>query len=257
MKVTRAPGQPVPEARPQIVYLDFRGGANVQIAAQPYELMRPFSAESISSRLVGQTEFIIERVAALIREDYALYDAVIYDSQSGGPPGQPHTTLYFGNYNKSFLGLSDNVDTGNGYLEQDAIIYTEDYQMFENLRASAEEIAQAIANTGAHELGHLVGLEHASQALDVMATAATARQILEKNCIFQRSGLDPGVFPAGWQNGPALLLQNIGSGGADAGRLIALDSPPTAGETADTDWREAVDFEIPMCGRCSGSVTGP
>ena len=141
-KISRTPAQTFTAARTQVVYLDFRGGASVQIAAQPVEQMRPFSAESISSRLAGQTDYLIQQVAAMIRADYTPYQVEIYDSASGPPPDAPHSTLYFGNYNKAFLGLSDNVDVGNVSLVQESIIYTEDFAMFENLQGSADEIAQ-------------------------------------------------------------------------------------------------------------------
>jgi len=250
IKLHRQPGGTPPLVRQQVVYLNFEGGASVQVARQPAEQMRPFSAEAISSRLSGQTDDIVRKVIALMRSDYATFNVVLMDSRSGGPPTGQYTTLYFGNFNKSFLGLSDNVDTDNTSLEQKGIIYTEDFSMFEGLQASADEIAQAIANTGSHELGHLLGLQHAGDPADIMATAATARQILEHIAIFQRSPVKDEVFPAGWQDGVATILQNVGANPSTPARLLIPDAPLTS-PNPSTAWRQQYDFVIPMCGHAA------
>ncbi len=250
LRAFRQSNRPLAEARQQVVYLNFAGGANVQIALQPYELMRAFSADAISQRFEGQTSTMADMVVELMRSDFADYDVVLVDGRSAPLPDGAVTQLYFGNYNQAFLGLSDNVDTDNTVLDQKGIIYTEDFQLFESLQPTMEEVAQAIANTGSHELGHLLGLEHGGDPLDIMSTAATARQILENDAYFMQSALDEGVFPAGWQDGSALLMQNVGKNPASATARVLQLAPQTARAKADTTWRAAYDFVMPTCGGC-------
>lgn len=251
LRAFRQTNRPVAEARQQVVYLNFAGGANVQIALQPYELMRAFSADAISQRFEGQTSAMADMIVERMRADFADYNVVLVDGRSAPLPDGAVTQLFFGNYNQAFLGLSDNVDTDNTVLDQKGIIYTEDFQLFESLQPTMEEVAQAIANTGSHELGHLLGLEHGGDPFDIMSTAATARQILENDAYFMQSALDEGVFPAGWQDGSALLMQNTGKNPAIAAARILQDAPQAARGKADTTWRAAYDFVMPKCDKCA------
>ncbi|MBN2563186.1 MAG: matrixin family metalloprotease [Phycisphaerae bacterium] len=251
VRITREQGFDVPVARHQLVYLDFEGGDRVQIGLEPFETMRSFSAESISGRFAGQTDYVVGLILEHMRRDYARFNVTLLDSKHHDVPTEVHSTLYFGNYNASYLGLADNVDTGNAYLEQEAIIYTEDLALFEGLVPSAEETALALANIASHELGHLLGLEHSAEAQDIMSTAATARQILETDADFGRRGLDDRVFPAGWQNDPQLLWQNVGASiaGVSNARLRLEDILPKASPS----WRDKLDdIPIVQCGRCGG-----
>lgn len=254
IRVRREPGAYVLPARQQWVYLNFEGGARVQIGLQSVEVMRPFSAESISGRLAGTTESVIVQILDHMRRDFAQFNVTLVGSREAGPPTAQHTTLYFGNYNSSFLGLADNVDTGNVFHEQKAIIYAEDMAMFEALRPSAEEVAQALANIASHELGHLLGLEHSAEAGDLMATAASARQILEMDAAFARSHLQTAVFPVGWQNGPQLLWLNVGPNLEYAsGRQRLEDLLPKVAPA----WRDQLpDIPIVQCARCAGQHCG-
>jgi len=253
VRVIRKRNQSFLAARRQTVWLDFDGATGVQIALQPFENIRPFEAEKISPRFAGQTQRMIDMIVAGMRRDFAGLDLVLLDSRVDVPPAAPYTKLYFGNFNSAFLGLSDSVDTNNAFLDQEAIIYTEDFALFEGLLPSVEEVAQAIANTGSHELGHLLGLEHTAEAFDLMATAASARQILETDCRFGRARLEAGVFPAGWQSGLDLLTQNVGlAGGSNsAGRMIGVDSATDQILNPANSWRDAIHVDIPICGRCA------
>ncbi|MCG8409463.1 MAG: matrixin family metalloprotease [Phycisphaerales bacterium] len=251
IKVTRQPNIAVRDARHQLVFMDFDGGSSVQIGLEPIVTMRPFSAESISGRHAGQTAYIIDLVIDHMKRDFAPYNVTLLDSRHHSQPTEQHTKLYFGNYNAQYLGLADNVDTGNAFIEQEAIIYTEDFAMFENLLPSAEEVAMAIANVGSHELGHLLGLEHSGETADVMSTAASARHILENDLGFLRSRMQSDVFPVGLQNEPTLLLRNVGANpNGSSGRSIFQDLLPKP----KSNWRDRAglpDIPIMPCGRCA------
>lgn len=249
----RDPAAAVPQPRQQIVFVDFEGGQLVQIALEQPELMRPFKTEFISQRLAGQTDHVVGVMMDRLRSDFAGLDVVIFDSKQHARPAAPHSALYIGNYNPRYLGLADNVDTGNASLQQEAIIYAEDISLFEALLPTPDEVGQALANIAAHELGHLLGLEHTGTAADLMSVAASARQLLEYDATFMRAALHVEVFPIGWQDNPATLLRNVGP--AAAARWIGRESQPVQvpAKSPTAAWREqfpGLDVHIPLC-NCS------
>lgn len=253
IKCSRKQGFSVAPATSQVVYCDFAGGDRVQIALEPIETMRPFSAESISGRFAGQTNYMIDRIMEHMRSDLAPFNVTLLDGRHDPRPPEPYTKLYFGNYNAAYLGLADNVDTYNQYLAQEAIIYAEDLALYEVLFPSVDQAALALANIGAHELGHLLGLEHCGEADDVMATAATARQIFDIDATYKRSVLERSIFPVGWQDGWSALAQNVGLKSGVQGARVKTEDWMPASPASTIHWDPTLpDMPINMCGGCAG-----
>jgi matrixin len=256
VRVSRQPGRAVNPPRPQIVWLDFEGGDSVEIGSEPVVVMLPFTAEAMSVRFVGQTEYIIDRLLALMRQDLAPYNVTLLDSRHHTEPTEAHSTVFFGNYHALYPGIADSVDAGNKKLEGEAIVFSEDLTMFESLQPTADEAAQALANFAAHELGHLLGLEHTSEPGDLMSTTSTSRQILELNAEYRRARLESAVFPIGWQNSEALLLLNVGRNPSENARWRRDDLIPANNRAALRDLQGIPDVLFPMCRNCAGQGCG-
>jgi hypothetical protein len=252
VRLSRAGGVALNPPERQVVWLDFEGGDSVQIGFEPVVVMQPFTAEAMSIRFAGQTEYIIDRLLALIQQDLDPYNVTLLDSRHHTEPTEPHSTVFFGNYNSIYPGIADSVDAGNTKLEGEAIVYSEALSMFESLQPTADEAAQALANFAAHELGHLLGLEHTSEAGDLMSATSSPRQILEMNSEYRRARLEAPIFPIGWQNSAALLLLNVGRSPSENGRWRSDDLIPANNRAALRDLQCIPDVPFPMCGKCAG-----
>jgi hypothetical protein len=199
----------VPEPQPQVVYLDWRGGQNIVIPNVGTYNLPPFDAADVGSQFAGQTEAIKTRVMAMVRQRYEGFGLTVLSSDNGPPPSGPHSTLYFGASSDRAFAISEKIDTQNSDPNDDAIVYTRSFRSAFSTAATLDSISTALANTAAHEIGHLLGLVHTQDCTELMDTSCGNDALL-----FQQSfGVAPlhrSVFPIGFQNALELIAWAIG-----------------------------------------------
>lgn len=207
VNVQRGVGVPVP--RGQIVYLDYRGGNSVSVPNVGRFDLPPFDAAQLGPSFDGQTTTIKNQIESVVRERYSPYNLLVLNSDEATEPAAPHSTVYFGGFNERAFAIAEDIDTFNENLTDKAIIFTRSFDDAFSTPPSTEQMATAIGNTVAHEIGHLLGLVHTADCDDLMDATCGNNRILTKQ-IFRAAGLDPFVFPVGTQDAALLLEWALG-----------------------------------------------
>lgn len=209
----------IPSLRPQVVVLSFNGASQVRIGSRPPVDVPAFDAANISSRFAGQSESIIALIFENVAADFAGLNVSFYRAGDPAIPAGNRSVVHYGTYDSRLLGLADNIDPYNSDTAQSAILFTDTFSVFNALSPGVADIAQVLANTTSHEVGHLLGLRHTADPTDLMDTTATARQMLLDQD-FSFASLNPSVLALGYQDAPSMLSWGVG------GTLL----PPPAGK---------------------------
>jgi len=208
--ITVVPGGEVPPGEGQTVVLDFDGGSIVLIDSS--YTVGSFDAADISPFYAGMTAAVRSRIAAVIRDNYEGLALDVRNVPGDSiPAGESYSTLLFGGRSPDAYGEAQVIDTYNADPTDSAIIFTE---MFTPGRfggvLTADELGTAIGNVAAHELGHLLGLNHVANVADFMDTTGDSSTLLDPVGT-ANSPLHGDVAPLGTQDSFLLLLETLGA----------------------------------------------
>jgi hypothetical protein len=183
-----------------------------------------------------------------VRADFAGLNVLVVSSREDAEPDALYSTIYFSNYDPSAPGRAENVDDYNERLVQNALVFVDTFRVFLPLNPTPAELAQAMANTTSHEIGHLLGLHHTQDPRDVMGVGITLQAKLADQSL-RRSPLSPYVFPVGHQDAVRLLLETTGG---DAS-LLATELDAARARPQPTVQKDEMGFgaDIPLSS-CAG-----
>lgn len=216
--ITPDVGKPAPQR--QIVYLNWAGGRNVSIPNIDNSLdLDVFDAAAVGLEST-QTAALKDRVQELIEARFDGFDLQVLNSDDNARPSDAHTTIYFGGSNRQAFAIAEKIDTFNQDPSDDALVFTESFAFAFAGPTTLEQIAQAMANTIAHETAHLLGLVHTHDCDGIMDTACVSIRLLAPQ-EFRTSEIDESVFPFGYQDATEILSWILGYTGLDS----LLNSP--------------------------------
>lgn len=208
--IIRESGFDVPQPFAQTLLLDF-DGALVNSPVLGKMTLASFDAADISPFYSGETETIKNRIREIFEQNYVRFNVTVLTTDDPPPPpGEMYSTIYFGGFNRGAFGLSEDVDLYNVDCCDDALIFTESFTpaVFFGV-PSAREVGTAIGNVGSHEAGHVLGLNHTDDDLDLMDDQSPADAFLQDQ-EFMESPLSDDIMPIGTQDGVLLLNEIVG-----------------------------------------------
>ncbi|MEK7710438.1 MAG: hypothetical protein AAB341_00955 [Planctomycetota bacterium] len=199
----------------QVLLLDFDGEA-VNSPVLGTMTLAPFNAGDIDRDYNGETDTIKQVIREVFDQNYRRFNVTVLTTDDPPPAnGTKFSTIFFGGFDETAFGIAENVDLYNADLCDDAVIFTESFttSLF-TLTPTAEEMGLAIGNVASHEAGHLLGLNHVDDDLDLMDDRSLADAFLLDQ-EFMDSRLSTDIMPIGTQDGALLLNEIVGSRAAE------------------------------------------
>ncbi len=194
--------------RQQIVFLNWAGGSNIRVLYVGTFNLPPFSATDVGLP-AEQTAPLKVRVQEIVADRYRGYNVLVLNSDDHAVPIGPHSTVHFGGRDPDAFAISQQVDSLNQDPADDAIVFTQTFQLAFRAPYTLEEMAQALGNTTAHEIGHLLGLSHTADCDCLMDTTCYNERLMSPQ-EFKLAPLDFSVFPFGYQDARELLMWAVG-----------------------------------------------
>ena len=130
------------------------------------------------------------------------------DPTPGGGVG--HSTVYFGGFDSRAFGQAESVDPYNADCCDDAIIYTETFELrVFSFDPTPAKLGVAIGNVATHEAGHLLGLNHVDDDRALMDDQSAA-DVFISDQEFMEAPLSADVMSLGTHDAVLLLSESVG-----------------------------------------------
>lgn len=217
--IERSSGIDVPSPVGQVLLLNYNGGT-IDSPTLGESTIKPFDAASISEVYRGQTDRLKELIRSTVAQNYERFNVTIWTTDDPPlAPGIQYSTIFIGGFNPRAFGIAEDVDLYNADYCDDAIIYAESFDpsVFSST-PTVEQLGISIGNVTSHEAGHLLGLNHVDNDLDLMDDRSAADAFYEDQ-EFMESRLSTDIMPLGTQDGPLLLYETVGTSVGGVGKL--------------------------------------
>jgi len=210
VQVTQSTDADVVQPGIQTVILNFTGGSFVSIGSVTVPQVTPFDAADLHPDWSEYTTPMKDIVMDSMQRVYDGLNVELYFSDDPQAPREGVTTVYFGAQDANNVGLAATIDYGNRNKQHNAIVYTRNFAKYISYGYTYRDLAQGFANVAAHELGHLLGLNHTDLPLDVMNVSPTVDALVAPQYFSEEARLSSATFPVGRQDGAELIFETVG-----------------------------------------------